>query len=325
MEKMDPLSEIKDYLEGYMRKQDQADKTDSSVVDRLKNRTTYPLSRDDAVPLIDEPMEQTIAAGGNGEYKYPLMGNVGNSWSHLNALLANKTAYITPRVEINFVPEMAGESGIVRLHLLHGTTSLANKSATFNSSYTTQFNTNSGDSRPDLILTATPSTPSQRLGSLTNELNIRVEAVSSAIVVRNIKLIPEIRADGYRINANPRIQPYQPNRKENLNLELVKQGETQIIFFEYRGNKNPYYGAVNSLFVFRIYAHPLPDARKLWSILDCALHDKNRVKFSDLNVYYSLRSALPEMDLEAEELVKGASDFLSVYEIAYWEYENERA
>ena len=210
-----------------------------------------------------------------------------------------------------------GDAGSVTVRLSEGSTELGNRVKTFGADYTSQSN------KPDLTL-STGLDENSRITRLSDDLTISIEPTGANIDVSNVKLIPEIRADGYRIIPSKRVPSFRPQEKSGSDLSTLKQGEIAVTFFEQRGNKDPYFGTVDSLFVFRVWADPLPDARKLWAVLDSALHDKNRVKFNNLNVYYSLRAAVPEMDFEDEVTYPDAFNFISAYNIAYWEYENER-
>ena len=311
MEKLDPHIQIKSYLENHMRSNAAV-----SVVTRLKNGIAYPLSRSNAVPLIDESQTLNILDGRTGIYRFD-SGNDGVRWGYLNSLLSDKNAYITPRVELNFAPTNPGDTGTVTVRLSEGSTELGDRAKNFTDSYQSRSN------GPDLTLSIIPTNENNRLNELNDDLIINIEPTGADIEVSNIKLIPEIRADGYRINAAKRVPSFQPEKSKLGELDSVDidKGELAITFFEQGGVKNPYYETVTSIFVFRCWGKPVSDARKLWSVLDDALHDKNGVQFNNMGVYYSLRAELSELDVEDEITYPGAFDFISAYEIAYWEYQ----
>ena len=311
VEKLDPHIQIKNYLENHMR-----NNAAVSVVPRLKNGTAYPLSRNNAVPLIDSPDSQDVPDNGTQLYTFD-SGDNGSRWGYLNSLLSDKNAYITPRVELNFAPSNTDDSGTVTVRLFEGSTELGNRAKNFTDSYQSRSN------GPDVTLSIIPGEDDPRLTELNDDLIISVSSDDADIDVSNVKLIPEIRADGYRINAAKRVPSFQPETSKpgEAGLVDIDKGELAITFFEQGGIKNPYYETVTSIFVFRCWGKPVSDARKLWSVLDGALHDKNSVQFNNMDVYYSLRAELSELDVEDEITYPGAFDFISAYEIAYWEYQ----
>ena len=106
--------------------------------------------------------------------------------------------------------------------------------------------------------------------------------------------------------------------------EASDSSRLAISFFELRGEKDLYTGIAKTVYVFRCWGSPEPDARRLWMLLDRALHDYERVYFSDMYVYSSFRRDMPELDLSDEKKVYNAFNYYCAYDLMYWEYDERR-
>lgn len=296
MERKDPNIAIKRHLESFMRGQNALNPTDDdSVISRLKtaNKVKISLGDDPTEPVQPIPCLRpgailTIPANDRVRYDPadPDTKSLRIDSTYINEVLSKYNAYATFSVQVT----VTEDSGPVTANLFHG--------------------------EYDVNMQLASDT---ELTKLNDNLYVELVTGAEAATVESVTVTPSIMADCYRIIASKRVSGYDPDQRDPPDRQY-KLPNLAITFFEERGNKDPYHGIVQSIFVFRVWGKSLSEAHKLWRIMDMALHDQNNVLFDDMKIYHSLRAATPQMDFEQDINHPNTTDFVSAYDIAYSEY-----